>query len=141
MWLSCLGTYLIKCLAILASMPNTSDTAHSDDAFLQRCLAEDIVLDTRADSSGKETACSPNGSNESDQNPRNGGRNASRPTDSLVIDTKDIGNDPQGPWKDLEDYMIRGKPPEYNAEGLVTLWNLRYDTGPRPSNYMATDFE
>ncbi|KAI2464185.1 hypothetical protein F4781DRAFT_413906 [Annulohypoxylon bovei var. microspora] len=126
-------------------MPDLSNTASgtsSANTLSQKDLVGDTTKRSLDDGSSKEIS-NPrkNVADGSETASRKDDNSIEKPGDNSLADLGDRGNETQKPWTDLEDYMIRGKPPEHNAEGLVTLWNAQYDTGPEPATYMATDFD
>ncbi|KAI0902149.1 ankyrin repeat-containing domain protein [Annulohypoxylon nitens] len=119
-------------------MSKSSDTAL--DQSLATSLPQSDHIENLAQSSlneafRKDISSSPDRADQSDHSSEDGDSDASRPGDA------DKSDEIKRPWEELEDYMIRGKPPEYNAEGLVTLWNAQYETGSKPSDYMVSDFD
>ncbi|KAI1213089.1 ankyrin repeat-containing domain protein [Annulohypoxylon truncatum] len=127
----------------MASITHTTPDAGPADSSSQKDLNEDSAKSSRDDGPSEETSNFPkNEAAEPVHTSRNSDGDATKSRkNSIVEDTEDKDDEVQRPWKDLEDYMVRRKPPEYDAEGLVTLWNAQYDTSPEPASYMAADFD
>ncbi|RYP17553.1 hypothetical protein DL765_004442 [Monosporascus sp. GIB2] len=112
----------------------------------QRDRIEDVVQRSEKDDAGKaEPSSQKDIADDPEHASRYGDGDATKSSQGSqrgMGDENDMAYDEvQKPWDDLLEYMIHDKSPEYNAEGLVTLWNAQYDDGSESATYMAADFD
>ncbi|KAI1460619.1 ankyrin repeat-containing domain protein [Annulohypoxylon moriforme] len=123
-------------------MADTSDAyseTPSADTSSPKSLDENLVTDSQGGDHSK-------GSSEpvadiSEHDSRDSNNHSHNLRDTPLTKSKDGDDEMMKPWDDLEGYMTGGEMTEYNAEGLVTLWNAQHTTDPKPRKYMAAGFD
>ncbi|KAI0146016.1 ankyrin repeat-containing domain protein [Hypoxylon sp. NC0597] len=126
----------------MSDSSETNSDAGSVSASSQEDPPEEVVQGLQEDDSGKdESRSQKSAADEPEQASRNGDDDAHESEEGSRADTRNGDAQGQTAWDDFQGYMARDKLPEYNAEGLVTLWNAQNDPSLERIDYMAADFD